>query len=100
MIDNAVAHYEHLLAQEVPADRAIQHVRLRYGVEESVLRERIAGKVADHEATLAALAEARDQVVRGDFKRPPLTVLRDLYVAITGEDVDPRTGLRKDVSDD
>lgn len=93
MIDNAVAHYDHLIAQEVPAERAIQHVRQRFGVSEDTLRERIAGKVAQHDATMDALSKARAYLIEAADERPGHftdadAILWDLYEAVTGEDLD------------
>lgn len=89
MIDNAVAHYEHLIQQGVEHPDAIQHAVQRFGVPTGVLQARIAGGVAQHAATMEALAKARslllDEVAYDHDETDD--IVRDLYNAITGEEV-------------
>lgn len=90
MIDNAVAHFEHLVEQGKNSNEAIEHAVQRYGVPRHVLVQRVVGRVADHQATMNALAEARERLVVGedyDDNRRALLVLRKLYNAITGENL-------------
>lgn len=89
-IDNAVAHYERLREQGVKPSAALEGTRLRFGIDKTVLMRRVNGFVADHEATMQALAEAKDLLGR-DWTSARLEVLEvvgvldDLYTAITGE---------------
>jgi hypothetical protein len=97
--DNAVAHYDHLCEQGVPMDRAIQHVIRRFGVSEADFRRRLGGRVAQHQATMEALAAARELLVTEDDDTAPvwekptrlktLAALRALYAAVTGEGPSP-----------
>jgi hypothetical protein len=90
--DNAVAHYRHLREQGVKPSDAVEHARLRFGIDADTLRRRVNGLVADSDATVAALAEARESILAGepmdtvggiaDFQ-----ILRRLYTAITGESI-------------
>jgi hypothetical protein len=84
MIDNAVAHYTHLLNQGKTVKDALYHTRLRYGVSEEALWDRIHGLVANPWETRIALAAAKEHLTQGDGNRSR-AILQHLYEAITGE---------------
>jgi hypothetical protein len=90
--DNAVAHYHHLRQQGVHRDAALDHTAQRFGVSREILRARVDGFVADTAATHEALASARYWLTEPMTYDPDSAyalheVLRDLYNAITGEDL-------------
>lgn len=87
MIDNAVAYYEHLREQGCTPSKAVAHVEQRFGVPRRVVLDRVNGKVADHEATMIALADAKRLLVGtgGAHQLELRDCLASLYEAITGE---------------
>ena len=91
-LNNAILHVEHLREQGVEESKALAHAAQRFGVLPATLKERMDGKVADRNATREALAAARSHLIDPDVGvgRPDeeaVEILRNLYVAITGEQV-------------
>lgn len=89
MIDNAVAYFEDLVnVQEVEPSNAFDHVQQRYGIDRLTLEKRLDGKVAQHTATMEALADVKAYLT-GDVELEDFdqldTMIRVLYNAVTGE---------------
>lgn len=95
MIENAVNYFWDLRNQGVSLEVAKTHTAQRFGVSPGDLMYRVAGGVADPKATREALADARgylDGTIFWEYDDADelAHALRNLYVAITGEDLSQR----------